>query len=71
MALVLAYMYRAKLVSEWKFARSEPRKWLFEKWKNWGEPLLIAAILAIFIRTFIFGPYKLSLIHISEPTRPY
>ena len=58
-ALVLAYMYRAKLVSEWQFARSKPRKWLFEKWKNWGEPLLIAAILAIFIRTFIFGPYKI------------
>jgi len=56
---VLAYMYRAKLVHEWRFARAEPRKWLFEKWKNWGEPLLIAAILAIFIRTFIFGPYKI------------
>ncbi len=56
---VLAYMYRAKLAHEWRFARAEPRKWLFEKWKNWGEPLLIAAILAIFIRTFIFGPYKI------------
>jgi signal peptidase I len=58
-ALVLAYLYRAKLAHEWQFARTEPKKWLFEKWKNWGEPLLIAAILAIFIRTFIFGPYKI------------
>ena len=58
-ALVLAYVYRAKLISEWRFARTEPRRWIFEKWKNWGEPLLIAAILAIFIRTFIFGPYKI------------
>lgn len=57
--LVLAYMYRGKLVREWQFARTEPRRWLFEKWKNWGEPLLIAAVLAIFIRTFIFGPYKI------------
>lgn len=57
--LVLAYMYRAKLAHEWRFARTEPKRWLFEKWKNWGEPLLIAAILAIFIRTFIFGPYKI------------
>jgi signal peptidase I len=57
--LLLAFMYRAKLVREWQFARTEPRRWLFEKWKNWGEPLLIAAILAIFIRTFIFGPYKI------------
>jgi signal peptidase I len=57
--LVLAFTYRAKLVREWQLARTEPRRWLFEKWKNWGEPLLIAAILAIFIRTFIFGPYKI------------
>lgn len=58
-ALILAYIYRAKLVREWQFARAEPRRWCFEKWKNWGEPLLIAAVLAIFIRTFIFGPYKI------------
>jgi len=57
--LVLAYLYRAKLAHEWQFARAEPKRWLFEKWKNWGEPLLIAAVLAIFIRTFIFGPYKI------------
>ena len=58
-ALLLAFMYRSKLASELQLARSEPKRWLFEKWKNWGEPLLIAAILAIFIRTFIFGPYKI------------
>ncbi|MFH0984547.1 MAG: signal peptidase I [Candidatus Omnitrophota bacterium] len=58
-AAVLAYVYRAKLVSEWHFARSEPKRWLLEKWKNWGEPLLIAAVLAILIRTFLFGPYKI------------
>ena len=58
-ALVLGFMYRAKLALEWQKARTEPKRWLFEKWKNWGEPLLIAAILAIFIRTFIFGPYKI------------
>jgi signal peptidase I len=57
--LVLAYMHRSKLAHEWQLARKEPRRWLFEKWKNWGEPLLIAAVLAIFIRTFIFGPYKI------------
>lgn len=58
-AAVLAYVYRAKLASEWRFARSDTRRWLFEKWKNWGEPLLIAAVLAILIRTFLFGPYKI------------
>ena len=58
-ALLLAFVYRAKLAHEWRFARTDTKRWLFEKWKNWGEPLLIAAILAIFIRAFIFGPYKI------------
>lgn len=57
--LILAYLYRSKLAHEWLLARTETRRWLLQKWKNWGEPLLIAAILAIFIRTFIFGPYKI------------
>jgi len=35
------------------------RQGLYFFWKEWGEPLLIAAILAIAIRTFIFGPYKI------------
>jgi signal peptidase I len=57
--LIAAYLYRSKLAREWLLARTETRRWLLQKWKNWGEPLLIAAILAIFIRTFIFGPYKI------------
>ncbi|OGW82234.1 MAG: signal peptidase I [Omnitrophica bacterium RIFCSPLOWO2_12_FULL_44_17] len=28
-------------------------------WKEWGEPFLIAALIAMTIRTFIFGPYKI------------
>ncbi|MBI4357867.1 MAG: signal peptidase I [Candidatus Omnitrophica bacterium] len=28
-------------------------------WKEWGEPFLIAALIAILIRTFILGPYKI------------
>ncbi|MBI1978048.1 MAG: signal peptidase I [Candidatus Omnitrophica bacterium] len=28
-------------------------------WKEWGEPLLIATVIAIFIRTFLVGPYKI------------
>lgn len=57
--LMFAYIYREKIVQEMRFVKAEPRKWLFEKWKNWGEPLLVAALLAIVIRTFIFGPYKI------------
>ncbi len=56
---LVAMLYRNKITSEWKLARSEPTKWVYEKWKNWGEPLLVAAILAILIRTFVFGPYKI------------
>ena len=57
--LVLSLVYRDKLAQEWRDAQTQPRQWLIEKWKDWGEPLLIAAVLAIFIRTFIFGPYKI------------
>ncbi len=57
--LALAILYRRKLVEEWRFFRSQRTEWLKEKWKNWGEPFLIAAILAILIRTFILGPYKI------------
>lgn len=55
----LAFVYRERIAANWKFARQEPKQWLWAKWKNWGEPLLVAAVLAIVIRTFIFGPYKI------------
>jgi len=32
---------------------------LYLFWKDWGEPLLVAAVLALLIRTFVFGPYKI------------
>ncbi len=35
------------------------KKGFYHFWKEWGEPLLIAAVLAILIRTFLFGPYKI------------
>lgn len=57
--LALAVIYHVRLFQDIQFARAQPRQWLYDKWKNWGEPLLIAAVLAIFIRTFIFGPYKI------------
>ncbi|OGW76974.1 MAG: signal peptidase I [Omnitrophica bacterium RIFCSPHIGHO2_02_FULL_49_9] len=28
-------------------------------WREWGEPLLMAAVIAIAIRTFVVGPYKI------------
>jgi len=58
-ALALAILFRHKIVEEWHFLRSRRQDWLREKWKNWGEPFLIAAILAVLIRTFLLGPYKI------------
>ena len=57
--LALLILYREKLAEEWSAFRLRRREWLYEKWKNWGEPFIIAALLAIFIRTFLMGPYKI------------
>lgn len=58
-ALVIGILYRDKIVEDFKFLRSEPKAWLHTKWKEWGEPFVIAAILALLIRTFLMGPYKI------------
>ena len=58
-AVIALVMYRGKLVEEWNFFRLHRREWLLQKWKDWGEPFVIAAILAIVIRTFLLGPYKI------------
>lgn len=52
-------VYRQKIAEEWRLFRTERRSWLRAKWKNWGEPFVVAAILAIVIRTFLLGPYKI------------
>jgi len=52
-------LYRHKFYEEWMHLKKKPRQWCHEKWKNWGEPLLIAAVLAILIRSFVLGPYKI------------
>ena len=52
-------LYRGRLAEEWRLFRTERKAWLHAKWKNWGEPFVVAAILAIVIRTFLLGPYKI------------
>ena len=54
--MIGAYFYRHKLAQEWKFFRARRKEWFYDKWKNWGEPFLIAAVLALLIRTFLLGP---------------
>ncbi len=57
--LAIAILYRHKIAQEWNFIRTDRSAWLKDKWKNWGEPFLIAAVLAVLIRTFLLGPYKI------------
>lgn len=57
--VVVIYLYRHKLAEEWTMFRTRRKEWLYLKWKNWGEPFVVAAILAILIRTFLLGPYKI------------
>ena len=59
LGLGLLILYRQKLADEWKAFRTNSREWFHEKWKNWGEPFVVAGILAILIRTFLLGPYKI------------
>jgi signal peptidase I len=57
--LALVILFRHRILEEWYFFRTQRKDWLREKWKNWGEPFLIAAVLAVLIRTFLIGPYKI------------
>lgn len=57
--LAVVILFRERISTEWQAARSDWRKWSKRMWKEWGEPFLIAAIIAIFIRTFLLGPYKI------------
>jgi signal peptidase I len=51
--------FRHKIIQEWKSFRSDRNAWLKRMWKEWGEPFLVAALIAIVIRTFFLGPYKI------------
>lgn len=58
-AIALLVIFRRQIYAEWKLFSSDRRGWLKKMWKEWGEPFVIAAIIAIGIRTFILGPYKI------------
>lgn len=58
-ALVAFIFYRSKLYSEWQSFWSDWKSWFKRMWKEWGEPFLIAAVIAILIRAFLLGPYKI------------
>ncbi len=57
--LVLLVIYRRDIAQEWHFFKTQRKEWLNQKWKDWGEPFVVAAVLAMIIRTFLLGPYKI------------
>ena len=57
--VALVVIYRGRIATDWHLLRTQPKEWLHGKWENWIKPLLIAAILAVGIRTFLVGPYKI------------
>ncbi len=59
LVIVGLVLYRRKLAEEVHAFRTRRKEWLYDKWKNWGEPFLVAAVLALFIRSFLLGPYKI------------
>ena len=58
-AIALIMLYWRKIQEDLILLKTQPKIWLRDKWKEWGEPLVVAGILAIAIRTFIVGPYKI------------
>lgn len=57
--IVLLVVCRKRLAEDWQFFKKNRREWMADKWENWIKPLLIAAVLAVGIRTFLLGPYKI------------
>ena len=57
--LAAIILFRERLYAEWQSILSDPKRWVKRMWKEWGEPFLIAALIAIVVRTFLVGPYKI------------
>lgn len=62
-ALAVLILYRKQIITtvtaDIKMLRLEPKKWAWLKWKEWGEPFVVAIVLALIIRTYLIGPYKI------------
>jgi len=58
-AVAFLVIYRSRIVSDWWVFKMNRRLWLHSKWENWVKPLLVAALFAVAIRTFLLGPYKI------------
>ena len=56
---ILSWILFKDLIQDFQTIKQDPKKFWRTFWKNWGEPLLIAGIFALLIRTFLFAPYKI------------
>ena len=61
-SFILFYFLKS-LAENWTMFTQNKKNWMkftfYDLWKNWIEPFLVAGILAMVIRTFILGPYKI------------
>ena len=57
--VALVVIFHQKILDDLKLLRTDKKQWLYLKWKNWGEPFLVAGIMALMIRSFLLGPYKI------------
>lgn len=57
--LIFLLLYRKRIWADIQLFRTQRKEWMRDKWENWVKPLLIAGVLAIGIRTFLLGPYKI------------
>jgi len=57
--IALLVIFRSRIIADWWLFKMNRRQWFQNKWEDWIKPLLIAALLAVGIRTFLLGPYKI------------
>lgn len=57
--LAVIILNRKKIGESFGLLRNNPKQWFYGFWKEWGEPFVVAIILAVLIRTFLIGPYKI------------
>lgn len=58
-SVVLLIYYRKRIAEDWTLFRVDKRRWLYLKWKNWGEPIVLAVILALLVRTYLIQAFKI------------
>jgi len=56
---VALLLFRKPIIEQVTLAKTDFKSWFKRFWKEWGEPFVVAAVIALVIRTFALGPYKI------------